>query len=260
MKKIVLLLVMSLGFKMAFTQEGRIIYTDFSPDTSMVFWAGNVLPNYNPDLFYVDFDRDGENEFYFIGNWDDIVTMMVGFHPVDLWGSFWQITPCDKGDVIADLQDGWRYTDQYFYQQNRPRTNALRHKVGEDFYYGWYEASVTWDPDDHTRATATLYKMAYCTIPNYPLRYGQTSLTDTDEYDAELFADISPNPTTGTIVITCLKPHRVELFNIQGQCITSQQSLDNSLSIDLGNLPAGLYFVNVTDEKGQKTVKKIVKQ
>lgn len=262
MKKIVLLLAIAFCCKVIFPQEGSILYTDFSPDTSMVFWAGNVLPDYNPDLFYVDFDSDGVNDFYFWGNWGRF-SMAVLLDQVDLWESGWQITPCEKGEAIASIPDNcWGFTYTYRYPEhiNRLRTNALRRKVGENYYYGWFEASVTWDDDDPTRATATLYKMAYCTIPNYPLCYGQTSLTDTVEFDVELFAVVRPNPTSGAIIVTCIKPHQVELINIQGHRITTQQSVDFSSIIDLSKQPAGVYFVSVTDQEGRRCVKKVIKQ
>ena len=83
---------------------------------------------------------------------------------------------------------------------------------------------------------------------------------DVDENNMPSFADIHPNPTNGEIAITGKDLKKAEVFNSQGQQVLSAQCQGDQLTFDLGNLPAGLYFVNVIDEKGQKTVKKIVKQ
>ena len=70
---------------------------------------------------------------------------------------------------------------------------------------------------------------------------------------------IYPNPTTGKLKIDNgqLKIKNVELFDIYGKKILNFQfSIFNSL--DVSHLPAGIYFVQVTSDKGIVT-KKIVK-
>lgn len=45
-----------------------------------------------------------------------------------------------------------------------------------------------------------------------------------------------------------------------GQQVLSVQGKGNELRIDMAALPAGVYFVNVTDEEGRKCVRKVVKE
>ena len=71
---------------------------------------------------------------------------------------------------------------------------------------------------------------------------------------------IYPNPTTGELRIKSdeLRVENVELFDMTGEKnFNSQFSILNSL--DISHLPAGMYFVKITTDKGVVT-KKIVKR
>lgn len=277
MKKILLIATLVFVCKGVFSQEQQIIYTDFYPDTSMTFWIGNVLP-YPNDLFYIDFDHDGEDDFFFWGDLGNRFVMGILFDAIGGYHSEWRISFCQPGDTISNIPDLgdtipnipddvypplWLYGALYLYPEGQsfPHTYALRRKIGDDCYYGWYEASVTWDKDDLTRATVTLYKMAYCTVPNYPLRWGQTSINnDIGDNPAVYFAELQPNPTTGALSVLGDNLKQAKVFNTLGQQITSVSNYGKRIFLDLSAQPAGIYFVSVTDQEGQICVKKVVKQ
>ena len=103
-------------------------------------------------------------------------------------------------------------------------------------------------------------EFAYCSIPNYPLRWGQTELVGIEETVHTAFATIHPNPTTGLVTITGENLRQTEVLNVLGQKVLSIQGEGNELRIDLATLPAGVYFVNVIDEEGRKCVRKVVKE
>lgn len=280
MKRFFCIVTLALVCKIVFSQKEQIIYTDFYPDTSMTFWIGNVLP-YPNDLFYIDFDHDGEDDFFFWGNLGNRWVMGILFQATDPYDSEWRISFCQLGDTISNIPDLgdlgdtipnipndvypplWSYGAVYLYPEGQsfPHTYALRRKIGDDCYYGWYEASVTWDKDDLTRATVTLYKMAYCTVPNYPLRWGQTSINNnTGENPAVFFAELQPNPTTGVFSVLGDNLKQAEMVNALGQQITSVSNYSNRIFLDLSGQPAGVYFVTITDQEGRKCIKKMVKQ
>ncbi len=71
---------------------------------------------------------------------------------------------------------------------------------------------------------------------------------------------LHPNPTTGFVSITGENLRQAEVLNMLGQKVLSIQGEVNELRIDLAALPAGIYFVNVTDEEGRKCVRKVVKE
>ena len=74
------------------------------------------------------------------------------------------------------------------------------------------------------------------------------------------FATLHPNPTTGLVSITGDNLRQAEVLNTLGQQLLSVQGKGNELHIDMGALPAGLYFVTVTDNEGRKCVRKLVKE
>ena len=157
---------------------------------------------------------------------------------------------------------------------NRPNSPYLAFRIPKDggYCYGWIEHSIeftehTCPPccctgwDYYHEGTVTLYRWAYCNIPNYPLRVGQTSFNwDVAENAAEPFAAVHPNPTTGQVTITGQYLKSAEVFNTLGQRVATATGEGDNLSVDLSGQPAGVYFVNVTDKEGRKCVRKVVKE
>ena len=80
-----------------------------------------------------------------------------------------------------------------------------------------------------------------------------------EENDPETF-NIVPNPATGLVTVIGENLRQTELFNMLGQQVLSLQCKGTELQIDMTALPAGIYFVTVTDEDGRKCVKKVVKE
>ena len=188
------------------------------------------------------------------------------------------------GDTISIINEygeelpTW-WPDQYFSFQHgvweddverpNPRYIAFRNAVDEGYCYGWLEHSIEFtkypcNEGSYTYyhlGTVRVYRWAYCTVPNYPLRVGQTSFDwDVAENEANYFASIHPNPTSGLVTITGKDLKQAEVFNALGQCVATAQGEGERLTVDISALPAGIYLVNVTDEDGKKCVRKVVKQ
>ena len=138
--------------------------------------------------------------------------------------------------------------------------SGIRNGTEGEYYYGWMEAYavVTYNYDS---VWFYLARTCYCTIPNYPLRWGQTSLgTGFEENGATAFVTIYPNPTIGLITIMGNDLKQAEVLNALGQRVAKVQGKGETLQIDIAKLPAGIYFVNITEEKGRKCVRKVVKE
>lgn len=75
-----------------------------------------------------------------------------------------------------------------------------------------------------------------------------------------LTSTLHPNPTTGLVAIAGEKLKAAEAFNALGQRVATATGKGELLQIDLSGLPAGVYFVNVTDSEGRKCVRKVVKE
>lgn len=95
------------------------------------------------------------------------------------------------------------------------------------------------------------------------IHYANTPMPDydVDEYSIEQgFCTVYPNPTNGMVTITGLNLRQAEVVNTLGQRVAIVHGEGNQLSINISNLPAGIYFVNITDEEGRKCVRKVVKE
>ena len=214
------------------------------------------------------------------------------------WDSYPRFTTCDYrycdslgvvlyyswaiGDTIANINEvggdfpswcgGFGYIIGPFIS-HFPRYVAYKIEKEDGCYYGWLEHSVEYTiyPGGHGDFTGTtevrmpkvtVYRAVFCTIPNYPLRLGQTSFNweGVEENDATAFATIHPNPTTGQVTITGENLRQAEVVNTLGQRVATATGDREQLSVDLSGQPAGVYFVTVTDEEGRKCVRKVVKE
>ena len=142
--------------------------------------------------------------------------------------------------------------------------------MDEDFCYGWIEQDFRYDSitvdtlnDEWClyKPVVTLRRAAYCTVPNYPLRVGQTSFDwGVEENAATAFATLHPNPTSGQFTVTGQDLRQAEVVNLLGQRVATVAGDGDVLHIDMAGLPTGVYFVNITDAEGRKCVRKVVKE
>ena len=135
--------------------------------------------------------------------------------------------------------------------------------------YGWLNTDHWWDTiTESYYSYQTIFKIplnvqildfAYCTIPNYPLKFGQKSVTELGENN-ELLTDIHPNPSDGLVTILGNNLKAAEVYNALGQWVATATGQGEQLTLSLEGLPTGIYFINVTDTEGRKCVKKVVKK
>ena len=262
MKKQTLLLFMTLLGQFLYAQEGEIIYTDFEPDLQRDFPVG-----LNPPYMYLplDLNQDGVNDWMFYRWGREVIAME--FRPMaNDWSPFRATTQLNFGDTIANQE--W-YSYSYLPPEIKTTCDfyvSFRSQTDDGFCYGWVEGSADCGhisgsgyPDENI--TLFVKRMAYCTIPNYPLRVGQEDFTwDIEENETSAFATIHPNPTTGIVRIIGKNLKAAEVVNTLGQRVATTQGQGETLQIDIANLPEGIYFVRVTDEQGRKCVRKVVKE
>jgi hypothetical protein len=75
-----------------------------------------------------------------------------------------------------------------------------------------------------------------------------------------LACTLYPNPAAGFVTITGKDLKQAQVINALGQCVATVKGEGEQLTLDISNLPAGVYFVNITDGEGRKSVKKVVKE
>lgn len=257
-KKIILAFLAFLPFSSALAQVGEIIYRDFEPDSILIYWhkLGPV---------WIDLDVDGES--------DDLEMVMhaggeICYPEIITAGSNVKICAIEKSDTTLILSEvdeedwkhyiGWSGGSMAAYYSRY----GFRIQREDGYYYGWFETynRVVSEKNEKHIAHYGFDRTAYCTIPNYPLKWGQTSTGIEENDDSSAFAVLHPNPTSGLITIIGENLRQVEVVNVLGQQMLSVQGKGDELHIDMTAQPVGIYFVNITDESGHKCVRKVVKE
>ena len=258
-------LVLAVLFFAAFgmrAQEGEIVYVDFEPDSIVQLMDIDLYPESRMNIDF-DFDSLPDIRIYQRTTSTGFWFQMKSYEPE------WEIHEYEADDTLVPMNDPnqWWSTGitwlPYFYHDIDTMSDrfAVRHKVGDDYFYGWFRAYITPIQNQYSWPWVALDQMAYCTIPNYPLVWGQTYIVSIDENDESTpFATLYPNPTNGMVTVTGENLRQAEIINILGQQVLSVQGKGNELRIDMSNLPAGVYFVTVTNEEGRKCVRKVVKE
>jgi len=269
MKRIIIVFGLLLSFAAVSSgQTGDIIHTVCGPEHS--FAINPAHPG--EGQVYLDYDQDGENDHYIftehIYSWGECQIRIQG---VD--GTGWRLNPhpCTVGDTITCYADslfiwpwfvllrGWEYN--YYTSNNEyPDTYySVRKQTANGSLNAWWRISIIWRNDEDV--TLTVHEIAYCTEPGYPLCVGQTDFTwDVEEVEIHPDFTVSPNPTEGVFTVSGESLVELQVYNTLGQRILTLEPNDNTATIDLTSQPAGMYFVNITDQEGRKCVKKVVKQ
>ena len=265
MKKILIAMIMLACLQMAQAQTNEdFIYKEIDQEFQTY---------YPEDRKLFDINNDSIHDFFF-----DTFTVMYQ------WGGWLFCGPGAEGSVGYSLEE-YNGTDNVFRDLDIPLNDneliwspnplvsefypihvdtipfkvGLRFNKGGVYYYGWVEAYFFYERSSWFKLKVS--RTCYCTIPNYPLRWGQTSLAyDLTENESAAFATLCPNPTNGLVTITGENLRQAEMFNLLGQRVAEVHGGGNPMTVDISGLPAGLYFVNVIDEQGRKCVRKVVKE
>ena len=226
-----------------FSQEdGTIIYTDFEPDSVI----------YPVHIDYIDINYDNEWDVKFIRE------IYGGFGVLecnDYWGV--RHLTYNFNDSLSSIKKWSTYVELLTYGNDYHI--ALLHKVGAECYYGWMKLYVERHDASWHDPSVTITEMAYCTIPNYPLRFGQKSLTeDVAEISAADYYSLYPNPTDNVLTLMTSAEHEcemVEVFSIDGRLIKSQTNDFSNINVE--DINSGIYFVRIRFRNGEVFTDKI---
>ena len=226
-----------------FSQEkGRIIYTDFEPDSVIypVWFAGNPL----------DINYDGIKEIRFKRE------PRLGYGELLVDDNNWDIKKLLNDDIPLSSYTNW---SRYMEIPHGDFHVGLRHYVGnENYYYGWIRFNVRNLGDEGP--LITIHDMAYCTIPNYPLMFGQKDFMDIEENEyATANASLFPNPVEDRLSLQLsgnASCKNVEIYGIDGSLLKSQN--DDFEKIDVSALPTGLYIAKINLNDGTMFTEKVV--
>ncbi len=284
MKKILLVILLSVMIITSFAQQGEIIYREnvalvpdtnayITPDSCLLFW--HMIPWENQYL-YLDVDLDDDPDMYLFGQFASEITPFLNLRSYDQKGWNMSYSPKENTDTIShyvNFRYGYSVYTGYSWDMTAFDTimmlqYGLRHTVTDSIgnvanYYGWLEVeghnTRTWHEYKGGYAdtlTACITRLAYCTMPDYPLRWGQTSF----DWGIDKSITVHPNPTNGLVNITGDAISYVEVVNVLGQTIIKKTCDGDNVTIDLSGQPAGVYLLKFSDKNGKKHVKKVVKE
>ena len=260
MKTKILLAILCVCFSINLhSQEGEIIYTDFEPDSVMT-----DVP-YGTDthlLFDINYDNINDIGFYY-----SIPTSEgVKYFLIKDYNEYFSISLDQVG--ANDTLSNNRFSD--FWDEARlfsgdNKCIGLRINLGDDNYcYGWirYKLYCGWNETERI----ILYDMAYCTVPNYPLRVGQKSFDDTSISDTSESKDyvLFPSPANDKITLKFnnhyynTTDNEIKIYGLDGRLLKTQNSdFDN---IDISNLTSGVYIMKIYLGNGENYTEKFVKE
>ena len=71
---------------------------------------------------------------------------------------------------------------------------------------------------------------------------------------------VSPTLTDGVVALTGKDLAEATVHNALGQLVLAKKENADTMTLDLSRMTSGLYFITITDQTGQRRVKKVVKQ
>jgi hypothetical protein len=246
-KTLLLAAFMCLFSTCLFSQEEQLVCTDFEPDSTIfpVWFAGNPL----------DLNYDGLNDIVFKRE------SRLGYG----------ILKSNRSDVMIakldpDIQAPLYYIGYWVYERDLlPYGDycfGVKCEVGDDSYcYGWIRFRIDNTVDNDHIPSITVYDMAYCNIPDYPLKLGQKSLIDDvaeiDGVNSQY--ELYPNPVDDRLVLKFSDDFKCEyimIYSIDGRMIKLQDA--DFENIDVSTLERGMYLIRIRTEEGKDFVEKIV--
>ncbi len=186
---------------------------------------------------------------------------------------------CDEGDTLPIYHINHNHTGFFITYSNHDVNSvdscftSFRKDLGDNNYlYAWIRwsrktrmDSVIPSPNIYRRFyrhVCVIHDYAYCTIPNYPLRIGQTSFDWGVEENKNTFT-IYPNPTTGKACIALPENNnainKIEVCNTLGAIVLETANMQGN-TLDVSSLPAGVYIVRIVTDDGKQRFGKLVKK
>ena len=250
--RLILTLLALMPFSRAFAQVGEIIYRDFEPDSIVIY-------PYKLDPIWIDLDVDGEA--------DDLKMQIYvendNFCYPELISGDWDNTKIcyfesnDPDMILSEVaEEDWLNYVSWNAGNTAARYTHYGFRIQREdgYYYGWFKTYIL---ASYPELRYGFDRTAYCTIPNYPLVWGQTEFWDIEENEGEASSKLHPNPTTGIVRIEGEKASEVQVFNALGQLVKTVQ---NTNEVSLEGLPQGVYLLRVTLEDGKTFSDKVVKE
>lgn len=264
-KRLLLLALVALLMTPLFSQEkGEIIYTKFDQDYVVYNSCADPDESHGANCDSIDINYDGIWDIRYYYWWTSAAGVVTEFD-INFVDNMNACYVCDDdtlsylGDLAYNAYGGGSY-EHYLACPESNRTNhrlGFRKSVDGGYCYGWLRAEVV-----HFSSVSSykLIDMAYCTIPDYPLLFGQTDFVDIEEYEHnQSRIKLFPNPLNDMLTLQLSEDvicAEVDIYGIDGKLLKTQNSdLDK---IDFSTLSQGVYLIKIRLSDGYVYTEKVV--
>lgn len=226
-------------------KEGNeILLYDYQPDLSLTNFKDSIT---------LDINQDGTNDVIFRLGW----TSTGGYCYIISINTFCKyafIMTSYETDSITSSKLNWLAGSCEWlpYFGNKI---GLKFTYDNEIYYGWLDGKPYWQ-NDHINLLIDKY--AFCTIPNYPLLWGQTEIKTGKKDYAEVTNLIEcSNPVTRLIQVRFKEnvPGSLEIYDLQGKLVLQKGLKPEPTNIYLPQ--NGIYIYKFINEKGNVQTGKI---
>lgn len=249
MKTIILCILFNGVIFYSFSQENNeITFQDFEPDIFSYCYLNTTTNPASGDMdsLFLDINFDGSVDLLV---YTQINGIMKNPRIKPLNGN---ISLCYAENDTLTSVTYWTPFGDYWIWSSDTEKFGFKYLIDDQIYYGWFRAYKTYEHNDDGGNTNYLWidKMAFCTIPNYYLIWGQTStngISDVKSPETPLVLKYDNN--TGDLLVYCSDSiiSGVDIISSSGRLINSKKNINAEYTnINIANSNKGLYIVKVT--------------
>lgn len=141
-------------------QTGRIFHKTYSPALNINYVMNDE--EQHCDTLKLDLDQDGATDLKICFQYDT---------PYIIGSKDWELSVAY--DDLYINQVGWWNRDYHVYL-SQMNAICVRHTIDDEYCYGWIDVYTTIGSEGQVDAIRFyLRETAYCTCPNYPLKWGE---------------------------------------------------------------------------------------
>jgi len=264
------LLVLQFIFSFNHTINAQIVYTDINPDiTYTEFQTGHG----------VDFNADGKVDVH-VTLLSNVGVWVMHLIPDSSADNTFVVYDGEEASIL-ELEDeiapssnlyklgaGWGGLLYGYWENDGEYGNwtgtqedkylGIKFEIGSNFHYGWIH--LTTHQYSYTEMDFTIKGFAYNTVANEPILAGDMGSGVGVEEIGIGGISIFPNPTANLIIYDTIENlKQISVINTTGKNCKNIAIDFYSNSIDLSNLPNGVYFIHFQTDKNS-FIKKIIKE
>jgi hypothetical protein len=226
----------------SFYRNGTI--WDYSVKTSYAYTAFNEIDS-SIEYYHNGTDWEPSYKSYNVYNGQALKILGMNYS----WAGFWE--PMDSLSLSYDANQQMIQSASYFWNGVQGWDNSVR---------------TTYTYDVHGNMILTFYEFGNANLwegsDKYHYYYEQEIPLSAGQPSAEIIATAFPNPTADVLnlQLESQEPadYLIRIINVNGQAVFQKQlkqfSGSENLLLSVRDLPQGIYYLQLSNEKGQKTI------